>query len=280
MVRAESNDGTVRYDRGYNGRYARGAVSSLPARSRMKAVAAAAAVPSSMARAESNDGNDGTVRYDRGDDGRCACDDDDGDVRGMSELELKRMRNETRNNARLASLGLLVPMTSATTLTSDLSNRKKRLASQDKVERRVQPKCNAKQPTSYRDFNDDNDDDGDELDSNTIDSVFLSDEDGDLNDDDNNSHNELDIDTNDSELHSNEDGDEASKKSTILFTNNNSDGPKVFVAVLNNNDLKPSVRRTHLCLTMWRRKRKRRRRRRRSLRSIIRSIIQPMKRRA
>ncbi len=30
----------------------------------------------------------------------------------------------------------------------------KRSASQDDVERRVQPKCNAKQPTSYRDLDD------------------------------------------------------------------------------------------------------------------------------
>jgi len=91
-----------------------------------------------------------------------------------------------------------------------LSKRKKRLASQDYVERRVPPKRNAKQPTSYRDFNDNNGDDGDELDSDTIDSVLLYDEDGDLNDDDDNSHDELDIDMNDSDLQSNEDGDEAS----------------------------------------------------------------------
>jgi hypothetical protein len=72
----------------------------------------------------------------------------------MSEYELKRMRNITRNNARLASLGLLVPMTSATTLFSDRPSRKKRVVPQDDVERRVQPKRNAKKPTSYRDLDD------------------------------------------------------------------------------------------------------------------------------
>jgi hypothetical protein len=84
-----------------------------------------------------------------------SCDDDHNDndgglneINGMSEYELKRMRNITRNNARLASLGLLVPMTSATTLFSDRPSRKKRVVPQDDVERRVQPKRNAKKPTS------------------------------------------------------------------------------------------------------------------------------------
>jgi hypothetical protein len=152
-------------------------------------------------------------------------DDDDNDVSGMSEYELKRMQNMARNNARLASLGLLVPMTSTATLSSNPSNGKKRSASQDNVERRVQPKRNAKQPTSYRDFNDDNDDDGDELDSDTIDLVLLSDEDDDLDDDDDDSHDKLDIDTNDSDLQSNEDGEEA---------------------LVNSDDLKPSARCTVL----------------------------------
>mgnify|MGYP006170108823 CR=1 FL=1 len=161
----------------------------------------------------------------------------------MSEYELMRLQRVHRNNARLASLGLLVPMTSTATLSSNLSNRKKCLVSQDNVERRIQPKRNAKQLTSYRDFNDDNDDDSDELDSDTIeldsdtiDSVLLSDEDSDLNDDDDDSHDELDINTNDSDLQSNEEGDEASKKSTILFSNSDSDGSKVFEAAVNNNE--------------------------------------------
>ena len=65
---------------------------------------------------------------------------------------------------------------------------------------------------------------------------MLSDEDSDLNDDDDDSHDELDINTNDSDLQSNEEGDEASKKSTILFSNSDSDGPKVFEAAVNNNE--------------------------------------------
>jgi uncharacterized protein YcbK (DUF882 family) len=76
------------------------------------------------------------------------------DNNGMSKYELKRMGNIARNNARLASLGLLVPMTSAPTLSSYPSNGKKRSASQDNVERRVQPKRNAKQLISYRDLDD------------------------------------------------------------------------------------------------------------------------------
>ncbi len=52
------------------------------------------------------------------------------------------------------SLGLLAPMMSSTTLSSDRSNRKKRAAPQDVVVRRVQPKHNAKLPTSYRDLDD------------------------------------------------------------------------------------------------------------------------------
>ena len=59
------------------------------------------------------------------------------EINGMSEYELKRMRNVARNNARLASLGLLVPMTSATTFFSDRPSRKKRVVPQDDVERRV-----------------------------------------------------------------------------------------------------------------------------------------------
>jgi hypothetical protein len=113
----------------------------------------------------------------------------------MSEYELKRMGNIARNNARLASLGLLVPMTSAATLSSNLSNRKKRLASQYNAERRIQPKCNAKQLTSYRYFNDNNDDYSNKLDRDTFDSVLLSDEDSYLNDNDDDSHDELDINT-------------------------------------------------------------------------------------
>ena len=76
------------------------------------------------------------------------------DIEGMSEYELMRLQRVHRNNARLASLGLLVPMTSATTLSSDRSNRKKRAAPQDDFVRQVQPKRNAKLPTSYKDLDD------------------------------------------------------------------------------------------------------------------------------
>ena len=64
------------------------------------------------------------------------------------------MRNVARNNARLASLGLLGHTPSTATPPSDRPNRKKRLVPQDDVERRVQPKRNAKKPTSYRDLDD------------------------------------------------------------------------------------------------------------------------------
>jgi hypothetical protein len=48
------------------------------------------------------------------------------DIEGMSQYKLMRLQRVHRNNARLPSLGLLAPMTSATTLSSDRSNRKKR----------------------------------------------------------------------------------------------------------------------------------------------------------
>ena len=76
------------------------------------------------------------------------------DIEGISEYKLMRLQRVHRNNANLASLGLLTPMMSATTLSSDRSNRKKRAASQDDIVRRVQLKRNAKQPTSYKDLDD------------------------------------------------------------------------------------------------------------------------------
>ena len=72
----------------------------------------------------------------------------------MSEYKVLCLRKIRRNEAKLASLGLLAPMTSTASLSSDSSNSMKRSASQDDVERRVQPKRNAKQPTSYRDLDD------------------------------------------------------------------------------------------------------------------------------
>jgi hypothetical protein len=62
----------------------------------------------------------------------------------MSEYKVLRLQRIRRNEAKLASLGLLAPMTSAASLSSDCSNSKKRLAPQDDVERRVQPTRNAK----------------------------------------------------------------------------------------------------------------------------------------
>ena len=76
------------------------------------------------------------------------------DIEGMSKYVLMRIQWVNRNNARLASLGLLAPMTSAASLSSDRSDRKKRSAPQHDVERRVQPTRNAKKTTSYRDLDD------------------------------------------------------------------------------------------------------------------------------
>ncbi len=116
MARVESNDsndGTVRYDRGDLSRGDRGAASLPRAHSRTKAIAIAAVTASFMARVVSNDGNDEMVRNDplyasssstlsattttlKRD-----------NIEGMSEYELLRLCNKQRNNARLASLGLL-----------------------------------------------------------------------------------------------------------------------------------------------------------------------------
>jgi len=65
-------------------------------------------------------------------------------VEGKSEYELMRLQRVHRHNARLERLGLLAPITSATSLSSNHSNSKKRSAPQDDVERRVQPTRNAK----------------------------------------------------------------------------------------------------------------------------------------
>ena len=73
---------------------------------------------------------------------------------GNVRVETDAMQRVHRNNTRLASLGLLAPMTSAASLSSDRSNSKKRSAPQDDVERLVQPTRNAKKTTSYRDLDD------------------------------------------------------------------------------------------------------------------------------
>ena len=78
------------------------------------------------------------------------------DVEGMSEYEVLRLRNVHRNNARLASLGLLVEvMTSATSPSAKRTNRKKRVVTHGDFVRRIQPKRNVSRPTSYKDLDDD-----------------------------------------------------------------------------------------------------------------------------
>ena len=156
------------------------------------------------------------------------------DIEGMSEYEVLRLWRIRRNEAKLASLGLLAPMTSVASLSSDRSNSKKCSASQDDVERRVQPKRNAKQPTSYRDLDDhviykrtrpiDSSDMGEKdivRKRMHEDEVEYSPSGGDdeeedneaelesYDDDDNDDDDEC---TNDSDLQSDDDGDEASKK--------------------------------------------------------------------
>ena len=211
-------------------------------------------------------------------------------VEGMSEYKVLCLQKIRRNEAKLASLSLLAPMTSAS-LSSDPSNSMKRSASQDDVERRVQPKRNAKQPTSYRDLDDpviskrtcsiNSSDIGEEdTGSKRMDKMEYipssgDDEEEEDDEDEQESYNddELDrrfpqakaeaaveiltdvyghsktvsyCDTNDSDLQSDEDGDEASKKSTIRFSNSDSNGPEVFEAAVNNDDLKPPARHTVL----------------------------------
>ena len=84
------------------------------------------------------------------DDKEDICDFNLNDIEGMSEYKLLCLQRIHRHNAKLVSLSLLAPMTSAASSSADRPNRKKRGAPQDDVERRVQPKRKAKQPTSYR----------------------------------------------------------------------------------------------------------------------------------
>jgi len=65
-------------------------------------------------------------------------------VEGLSEYEVLRLQRICRNEAKLVSLGLLAPMTSAASLSSDSSNSMKCSAPQDDVEKQVQPTRNAK----------------------------------------------------------------------------------------------------------------------------------------
>ena len=75
-------------------------------------------------------------------------------IEGMYEYKLMHLQRVHRNNARLASLGLLAPMPSATLPSSNRPNRKKREAPQGDFVRRVQPKCNVFKPTSYKNLDD------------------------------------------------------------------------------------------------------------------------------
>ena len=63
----------------------------------------------------------------------------------------------SRNEAKLASLGLLGGMTSAATPFADRTNRKKSVkyvATKGDFVRRIQPKCNVFKPTSYKELDD------------------------------------------------------------------------------------------------------------------------------
>jgi hypothetical protein len=76
------------------------------------------------------------------------------DIEGMSEYELIRMQRVYRNNVRLVRLGLLEPMTSTASPSSNHPNRKKRVATQVDFVRRIQPKRSVFKPTSYKDLDD------------------------------------------------------------------------------------------------------------------------------
>ena len=76
------------------------------------------------------------------------------DVEGMSKYKVLCLRKIRRNEVRLASLGFLGGMSSAASPSSNRPNRKKRVATQDDVVKRVQPKRNVKIPTSYKDLDD------------------------------------------------------------------------------------------------------------------------------
>ena len=65
-----------------------------------------------------------------------------------------RQQKICRNKAKLTSLGLLAPMTSAASPSADRTNRKKRVAMQVDFVRRIQPKRNVFKPTSYKDLDD------------------------------------------------------------------------------------------------------------------------------
>jgi len=71
------------------------------------------------------------------DDKEDVCDFDLNDIEGMSEYELMCLQRVHRNNARLASLGLLGGMTSNASPSANRTNRKKRVVTQGDYVRRV-----------------------------------------------------------------------------------------------------------------------------------------------
>ena len=82
--------------------------------------------------------NDDDDNYDDDDsDDEDVCDFDLNDIEGMSEYELMRLQRVHRNNARLASLGLLGGMTSNASPSANRTNRKKRVVTQGDYVRRV-----------------------------------------------------------------------------------------------------------------------------------------------
>jgi len=85
------------------------------------------------------------------------CDFDFNDVEGMFEYAMLRLQKIRRNEAKLASLGLIGGMTSAATPSTDRTNRKKcvkHVALKGDFVRRVQPKRNVFKPTSYKELDD------------------------------------------------------------------------------------------------------------------------------
>jgi hypothetical protein len=87
-----------------------------------------------------DDDNGEEEEYTNEDEEKCIFDFDLNDVEGMSKYKMMRLQRIRRNEAKLTSLGLLKGMTSATSPSSNRTNRKKRAAPQGDFVRRVQPK--------------------------------------------------------------------------------------------------------------------------------------------
>jgi len=91
-----------------------------------------------------DDDSDDLINVNDNDNLMCLQNFDLNNIEGMSEYEVLHLRRIRRNEVKLARIGLLEPMTSAASLSSDRSNSKKLSAPQDDVERRVQPTRNGK----------------------------------------------------------------------------------------------------------------------------------------